>query len=249
MTHSIDEVIARLEGIVDRSRDDNSRAGYFAAMYCSVTKAVKQAIGDGKFEDGPRMTELDVVFANRYLEAFDRHQSGRRATSAWEASFAGAARWRPIIVQQLLTGMNAHINLDLGIAAATVAPGDALAGLHADFNMINQVLAAMTDRFVDDVASVSPWIRSLDRIGGRTEQALIKFSVDVARDEAWKLAQQLAPLPQQEWPPVIAKRDDWTAGFGRHILRPGFWLPIGLMMIRLRESNDVTRVIDLLAAP
>lgn len=249
MTAPIDEVITRLEVIVDRARDQRDRAGYFAAMYCEVTKAVKEAINEGKFEDGPRMTELDVVFANRYLDAYAQHEVGRTAASAWQVSFDGTSRWRPIIVQQLLTGMNAHINLDLGIAAATVAPGGALPGLRPDFNMINQVLASMTDRFVSDVKAVSPWIKYLDRIGGKTEQHLIKFSIDVARDEAWKVAERLAALPPHEWPEAIDERDRWAAGFGRFVLRPGFFLPIGLLIIRLRESNDVAKVIDLLANP
>ena len=150
-------------------------------------------------------------------------------------------------MQQLLTGMNAHINLDLGIAAATVAPGGDLDDLHADFDKINEVLARMTNRFVENVEAVSPWIKFLDRIGGRAEQHVIKFSIDVARDEAWRLASQLAPLPADEWPSVIGARDNWSAGFGRFVLRPGTFLPFGLFVIRLRETNDIVRVIDLLS--
>jgi hypothetical protein len=39
--------------------------------------------------------------------------------------------------------MNAHINLDLGIAAAQVAPGPALPALHTDFLCINAILASV----------------------------------------------------------------------------------------------------------
>jgi hypothetical protein len=40
----------------------------------------------------------------------------------------------PRVVQHVLLGMNAHINLDLGVAAAEVAPGPAIAGLRGDFD-------------------------------------------------------------------------------------------------------------------
>lgn len=247
MIDNIDEAIERLEAIVVHTRRENSRLGYFAAMYLGVTRAVRDAIIAGEFEDSDRMARFDLVFANRYLDAFDRSERGERATDAWQVSFSGATKWRPIIVQQLLTGMNAHINLDLGIAAATVAPGAELPGLRNDFNTINDVLARLTKRFVADVESVSPWIELLDKIGGRSEQQVIKFSIDVARDEAWKLAESLAPLPEDQWQSVITARDDWTAGFGAFVLRPGWLLPIGLLVVRLRETNDVNKVIDALS--
>ena len=249
MTESIEEAIERLEAIVTHTRRENSRLGYFAAMYLGVTRAVRDAIIAGEFENGDRMAQFDLVFAHRYLDAFDRSERGEPTTDAWSVSFSGAADWRPIVVQQLLTGMNAHINLDLGIAAATVAPGTELPGLRNDFNTINDVLARLTKRFVADVESVSPWIRLLDKIGGRSEQHVIKFSIDVARDEAWKLAESLAPLPEDQWQSVITARDDWTADFGGFVLRPGWVLPIGLLVIRLRETNDVNKVIDALSHP
>ena len=69
-----------------------------------------------------------MVFANRYLAAYDAHRTGRTATRACAHSFVVAQQWWPIVLQHLLLGMNAHINLDLGIAAARVAPGERLAG-------------------------------------------------------------------------------------------------------------------------
>ena len=44
----------------------------------------------------------------------------------WSVAFHAAHRRPPIIFQHLLLGMNAHINLDLGIACAEVAPGPAI---------------------------------------------------------------------------------------------------------------------------
>ena len=58
-------------------------------------------------------------------------------------AFEAATRWRPIILQHLLLGMNAHINLDLGIAAATVAPREALPSFQHDFDEINVILTGL----------------------------------------------------------------------------------------------------------
>jgi hypothetical protein len=57
---------------------------------------------------------------------------------------------RPIIVQQLLTGMNGHINLALGISAAILAPGDQVGSLLVDFNTVNAVLGSVPKRFTTE---------------------------------------------------------------------------------------------------
>ena len=122
---SIDEVIAQLGDVIDRSLRERNRLGFFAALYRKVTIKVKEGIVAGRFDDGPRMERLDVIFANRYLEALTRLGSGQAPTPCWALSFEAAATWPPIILQHLLLGMNAHINFDLGIAAATTCPGAA----------------------------------------------------------------------------------------------------------------------------
>ncbi len=244
---TIDEIVIELTEIVAWARDNKSRIGFFAAMYRKVTVAVQRAIETGEFEDAERMARLDVVFAQRYIDAAAEFTAGRPPTASWQVAFDGAGRWRPIIIQHLLTGMSAHINLDLGIAAATVAPGADLAALEGDFNTINTVLGRLVDGFTSDIAEVSPWIGLLDRIGGRADDALINFSIGVARTEAWDLAGQLAALSHPEWETVVAARDEWTAGFGELLLDPGWFFYGALMAIRIRESNDVLRIIDVLS--
>jgi len=246
--NEIEQVIAELEQIVQTCRARENRAGYFAAMYLAVTREIKVAVDAGRFQDGPRMEKLDQVFAGRYIDAFYTNQAGGAPTESWAVSFEAARRWRPIIIQQLLIGMNAHINLDLGIAAAEVAPGDQIDSLRSDFDTINDVLSSMTKRFTQNVAAVSPWIKLLDRIGGKPEQEIIRFSIDIARDEAWELATELAPLPADAWPEKIAARDRTTAELGRFVWKPGMFLSAGLFVIRARESNDVVTVIDTLGA-
>jgi len=166
---TIDNVIRSLDGIIDWAWQQKSRAGYFAAFYRRVTRAVKDGIGSGHFQNGPRMERLDVVFANRYLQAFEQFRAAQPPTQSWQVAFAAASDWYPIVVQQLLVGMNAHINLDLGIAAATVAPGDQISGLQHDFNEINAVLAELVGTVEKEIGEVSPWIALLQTFGLRTE--------------------------------------------------------------------------------
>src|SRR4051812_3681366 len=115
---TITEVIEALTAIISRSQQENDRAGYFAALYRKVTIAVYDKIKAGYFDDNERMEKLDVVFASRYLQAYDRYRQEKSCSTAWQVAFKLGHNWKPMVMHHLLTGMNAHISLDLGIAAA-----------------------------------------------------------------------------------------------------------------------------------
>ncbi len=83
---TIDEVLARLTEIVDWARTESSKLGYFAALYRKVTIQVKQGIAAGRFQDGPRMEQLDVIFARRYLDAFFASRQGQSVTQSWQVA-------------------------------------------------------------------------------------------------------------------------------------------------------------------
>ncbi len=88
----------------------------------NVTLEVKEGIQASFSDDGPRMERLDVEFADRYLDAFYAYRDGRPLTKSWQVTFEAAENKNLLILQHLLLGMNAHINLDLGIATAKISP-------------------------------------------------------------------------------------------------------------------------------
>ncbi len=246
---NIDQVLDQLDEVIAISRARSSRLGYFAALYRRVTAGVKDTIAAGGFEDGPRMELLDVAFANRYLDAYQSWSAGRPVTGAWRAAFEAEHSWSPIILQHLLAGMNAHINLDLGIAAAEVAPGADIHDLAADFNSINNLLANMIQKVEDQLSVVSPWFDMLDTLGGRTEDAVVKFSIAKARALAWKTAQELAPMNATQKAARIAHLDSFVEALGRLVLGPPPLMRARLMIVRAREWSDAGRVLDVLTAP
>src|SRR5438105_8150490 len=75
---TIDEVIEQLNDIINRTRQEQSRLGFFAALYRVVTIKVKEGISAVRFDDGARMEQLDVTFANRYLDALQRFRRKER---------------------------------------------------------------------------------------------------------------------------------------------------------------------------
>jgi hypothetical protein len=75
---------------------------------------------------------------------------------------------------------------------------------------------------------------------------IVRFSIEVARTEAWRFAVELAPLARDDWAGPIGARDARVAHLARGVLKPG-WLSAGLLVIRARESNDVRRNIEALS--
>jgi len=218
---TIDEVIASLEAIIDRSLDAGDRRGYFAALYTRVTESVRDGIQHGAFEDGARMQRFDVIFANRYLDAYAAYDRGDPVPMVWKRAFDAAVVGRDglLVIQHLLLGMNAHISLDLGIAAATVASGPALEGLEGDFDRINAVLASLVGtvegELVDIVGRWDPPLQAMLGLGERAARGGERTAVDQlmtgARDAAWRFAKSLAGLDPDAARERIRRHDEECA--------------------------------------
>ncbi len=245
---TMDEVLEQLDEVIDLARREKSRLGYFAALYRNVTIKVNEGILAGSFEDGARMERFDVAFANRYLDALERYHRGEEPSKCWRTAFRAAQNWHPIVLQHLLLGINAHINLDLGIAAAQTSPGTQLAGLRRDFDSINNILWAMLDDVQDKLTLVSPLMSWLDSAGGRSDEVTMNFSIKRAREAAWRVAERLAPLSPEAMQKEIDVLDGWVDVLAAVIEHPpDTTVRLARFFVRLTEVRDVGKVIDVLA--
>lgn len=242
---SLDEVIQRLSEIIEQAKQTSSRIGYFAALYWKMTNRVKAGIVGGSFADGPRMERLSVCFALRYLTAWQQYPDAKAdMTQSWRFAFDCTGHVRPIILQHLVLGIHTHINLDLGIAVAeTVSVGE-LPGLKGDYDLINDILRKLLREIQEDIASVSPAIAWLDRIGARTLDEFIHFSLTVARAEAWNAAERLTLLSGEARQKEIARMDNSTLEFANGIRHPGWLFAPVMLWVRLWEQTPIPEVIE-----
>jgi Family of unknown function (DUF5995) len=248
----LDAVISALDSVIEWAIAASSRLGYFAALYKRITIAVATAVKNGAFEDGPRMERFDAEFASRYFEAlngyFHPHEFPR-PTRSWQKTFDAAERDDLIILQHMLAGVNAHIDLDLGIAAQNIAPAIKLPTLHDDFNTINAVLASQVEGIVDDINELSPDLGELYQILADNEIFLINQAIAAMRDSAWRFAIVLAFVPGFARPTTIWARDRKVAAQAEMIYHPPG--VIGLIQatvdeIAERESRNVVQNIQVL---
>lgn len=236
-----EDLAKHLSQIVAEERQKGGAAGYFAALYLRMTRAVIAGIEAGRFEDGPRMERLILVFGARYLEAYQRYQSGVAAGKAWQAAFEAHRINRVSIIQHLLLGINAHINLDLGIAAGDIAPGNAIENLRNDFNTINTVIAGLVDDIQDRLGSMSFPMRLLDRLAGKADESIANFSIHAARKASWQAAKTCAMASEgAERSALVAGLDEAAFQLAKRIAQPGFIPNLILVPARWFEPADVS---------
>ncbi|MET9409196.1 DUF5995 family protein [Streptomyces sp. NPDC002935] len=240
---NIDDVVDRLARIVREAGRAGDRVGYFAALYRQVTVEVRTAIHGGRFDDGARMDRFDTFFGNRYFDAYDAWRRDHSGPRCWREAFRLLDDADTVIVQHLILGVNAHINLDLAIAAARTSPGEAIQALRRDFLLINDILARVVLVVQDSIGALSPLMSLLDQVGGRTDERILDFSVRRSREEAWHNAVLLAGQNEEEREATIERLDIRAAVLARLVTRPGGVVRPALQLIRRTESNDLPAVI------
>ncbi len=244
-TSKIDAVLIELDAAVEVARGTADRQGWFAAMYRQTTRVVRDRTAAGAFDDAERMGRFVERFAARYLEPLQAHRDGRPVPRCWRVAFAAGGDH--LILQHLLLGVNAHVNLDLAVVAAETCPGEEITTLHDDFMRINAILGALLPRVRVCIGRFSPLLDVIDRVGGGDDDEVLNFSIRVARKEAWSQALTLAatadPARRAQ---LIDSLDRGVAVLGKVVASPGGLLQRAVDLVAATESDDVVAVMDAL---
>lgn len=246
---SIEDVISIMDDVIRNCRVQESRLGYFTVLYRTTTHMVKKHCDQGGFfNDDARMRQLDVAFANYYFDSLFAHLHYETPPSeSWKVAFQAADDPQVVLMQHLLLGMNAHISLDLGVAAATIADGNLDDSLEHDFFLLNSVLASLINVVQVELGSVSPLLGWMNRLTLHFENFLVDHGIRFARSRAWHFAEKLNASPRAQWPELIAAQDRHVANISRRIVSPGWIFRPGLQIIRWKEKNEPHEIISGLA--
>jgi hypothetical protein len=241
---TIDEVLQKLDEIILETVSDNNYLGIFAYVYRRTTAEIRKAIVEKQFEDNDRMQRMDVAFANKYISAYlNFHAASGPVSHAWAIPFQ-AGREKLTIMQHLLMGMNAHINLDLGAAAAETVPGDAINGLKNDFMKVNDILADLTHEMKGRVERISWWMILIDLVSRNKDEAVINFSMIKAREAAWIVACNLAVSDDAGRKTKMEETDGIISALAEIIKRPpGFILGTVLKFVSKIEEKAVKKIV------
>jgi hypothetical protein len=240
--NSLRNVVMVLDSLVGEAAEKRDRTGYFAALYILVTEEIDREVVRGGFQNGQSVERLALRFAKRYLDAVEQFRGDKKPSLSWQVAFDALGDEQLLVIQHLLLGMNAHINFDLAISTAeTFVDAAALRTFRTDYEAINKIFSRLLDTVQARLARVSPDLGLLDELGGRTDEAILGFSLAKAREHAWSVAEMLVGLPTNLWRVVLRPKDLLVAGFGQATTSP--LLAVTLRPIRATESTDVGSVI------
>lgn len=239
---SIAEVLIRMDEIVSECRSKESRIGYFAVLYRQVTLRIKQGILNREFEDNPRMEKLDILFAKRFIDAYELWLQGKQPTKSWKIAFDASQSNSYLVLQHLFLGINAHINLDLGIAASQTMEGSDLNEIRNDFNKINSILAELVDGVKANISTVSPIFGWLIPLAKEKDEMFLNFSIQLARDGAWKYAGEYHLAPDKKF--QIRDRDENISKLAEKLINPGKLLSFLVKIIGFAEWKSVNKTMD-----
>ncbi|UKT65656.1 DUF5995 family protein [Pedobacter mucosus] len=242
---TISEVISRLDEIIIHSIATKSRMGYFACLYRKMTVAVQNGINNKIFADGARMERLDVIFANRYLNAYSCKSQNTLITTSWKAAF-DAVNQPYTVIQHLLLGMNAHINLDLGVAAAETSKGLDIQLMKKDFDLINDIIGSLINEVQKDLEEICYPMKLLSYVDNRSKASVINFSITAARNTAWLNAVGLSSVVPNAYDSYLKTLDSKIAIVARNIINPNFSQSLMLRTVRTFEPTNVSDIIKFL---
>jgi len=244
---SMPESLDVLHRIIDWSRRNRSPLGYFAALYTKVGNRLEEAIAGGKFRSPEQMRKLDVVFFNRYLEALYLWRRGRVPTLPWKVTLDTVGDRRAIVLQHLLLAMNAHIDLDLGVATADAIPPEELDDFERDFDTMNGVLASLMDDIQTDLGFIFPLLKPVNFLLREKDDMILNFSMKAAREVAWQNCLRIARLEGTERDAAVGQLATHTGHIGSLVVSPGIVGGAVVRFVRMRETGDVaSRITELL---
>jgi hypothetical protein len=189
----IDTEIDRMTQLRDQLGCDHRAV--FATTYLTLTQAMR-----GMLDTDPGLVQFrdylyteDALFADFYFDTVHSWENGDPVPPAWRIAFQQAASGQITGAQEMLLGINAHVQNDMPfvIAALGVRAPDG-SSRKPDHDAINEVLnqayepvvTAIRQRYDPSIGVTNPDLVTVDDIGGLE-------AVRVWRELVWRNAERL----------------------------------------------------------
>jgi hypothetical protein len=190
-------VLSRMNDLLDTWEAAHDRRLIFLRCYELMTQNVQNAIDTNDFEDVMWVDTLMKNFANYYfiaLEAYDREQAD--SPDPWRIAFKAANNPHIHVLQNLVLGVNAHINYDLVFALSDIlAPewqqltAEQRKMRYRDHNHVNDIIYHTINAVQDEVVDrYDPRFAVVDKVLGPVDEWMTKWLISEWREEVWEHA-------------------------------------------------------------
>lgn len=212
--------IERMEALQERLGCDHR--GVFATTYLELTKTAHEALlADPGMLRWPRFFfREDALFANVYFRTVRHWERGKEVPDAWRIAFETAQSGSVTGAQDMLLGINAHVQNDMPFVLAQLGLRDrAGEARKPDHDLFNSVLSAGYEPVVSEVGA------RYDSSMALTNPAAVPAD-DVAglelvrewREQVWRNAERLVNANSDaEREQVAASIEAYAAGWAQGI--------------------------------
>jgi hypothetical protein len=212
---TLDDVVNELTSLEQQFAATGDRRGVFVTVYGMMSREMRHRVATKFFLDNEWVAGYLVTFANYYRQALMAFEAGDRSSvpRSWRVAFDTARSGSGLALQDLLLGVNAHVNHDLALGLDSMGIDPDRDRRHRDHTSVNQVLEAITDAAQTRVCTLyAPGLAALDRAAGSLDEVTADFSMVVARESAWETAVALANARNDLERAAIRRALDFRAG-------------------------------------
>jgi len=200
-------VIDRMRSQITSWEQAHDRRSEFLSCYQLMTENMLSALRSAEFIDPDWVSRLLDHFAGYYFHALEAYDSNNPAApKVWRQVFDAARHPDMQLIQNLLLGMNAHINYDLTFALVDLLESE-WRDLSADQRVrrfhdhcyVNHIIHRTIDSVQDTILEPhEPVFEILDRLLGPVDEWAISTLVAHWREEVWENAVHLMEIEPQE---------------------------------------------------
>jgi hypothetical protein len=192
-----DPALERMQALIQGWEAASDRRAIFLSCYLMMTRNMLAAIQQDDFYDVAWVDALLHRFADYYfaaLEAYERDAT--QAPPVWQMAHNAAIQKQGLPLQELLLGVNAHINYDLVLTLVDLLQPEweslteeRLAQRYSDHCHVNDVIGATIDAVQDQVLEpVMPAMEIIDRLLGPLDEKLVSRLLSDWREQVWQNA-------------------------------------------------------------
>ncbi|MEX2513900.1 MAG: DUF5995 family protein [Cyclobacteriaceae bacterium] len=197
---SVDELLQNMVKFADTWEKNGDQRYVFLKCYGMMSTNMVSAINQGQFANSLWVTNLLIRFSEYYFNALNQYDLNPEMSSrVWRQVHQAAMEGNMHVTQNLLLGINAHINYDLPLALydclipqyKDLQEND-LAFFRKDHELVNLIIANTIDAVQDDVINPnSTFMAAIDIIFGRLDEWLLSKLISSWRNDVWQVSLSL----------------------------------------------------------
>ncbi len=226
---SVETLLNRMNHNIECWENSCDNRQVFLRCYNMMSSNMYEAVKQNKFSNAQWVTQLLVRFSEYYFEALDQYELVSPETpKVWKQVHDCTCQQKLHVLQNLLIGVNAHINYDLPLALYDCLKRDwhnldELTKIERkeDHETVNIIIAETIDAVQDDViAPASPAMAMIDKLMGRMDEWLLSRLITGWRGNVWDVTQNLLNASSVDsWELIRVQQEVKVLNMSKKIIR------------------------------